>query len=239
VRLTTDDYLAFTVAMVAAVVTAIASIEALPVLLTMDLGGGQIAWYAARASGMIAYVLATASVLFGIATSARLGGRVLGKGNIADAHRALSLLTLIAIGAHALFLSLDSYADFGLSDLFVPLATSYRPLWTGLGIVAAYVIVVVYVSFYIRPLIGFKAWRAFHYLAFAVFGLGAAHGIMAGADTHAALALALYAGTIATVLAMLVYRVEFRSPVTNTRTSDRPAAENEAAVAALASPQKL
>src|SRR2546426_3535411 len=131
--------------------------------------GGHFSWYAARAAGMVAYLLATASVILGLATSSRLGGRIVGKGSIADIHRVLSLLTLFAICGHLLFLALDQYAAFTSSDLLVPFIGWYRPVWSGLGIIAAYPAVGVYFSFYLRPLIGYKTWRAFHYAAFGVF----------------------------------------------------------------------
>jgi sulfoxide reductase heme-binding subunit YedZ len=172
--------------------------------------GGQFTWYAARAAGMVAYLLAAGSVAFGIATSTKLGGRVLGKGNVADVHRALSLLCLIAIGAHTLFLGLDQYANFTLSELFIPFVTWYEPIWTGLGIIAAYVALAVYISFYLRPYIGYKAWRSFHYLAFAVFGLGTLHGLFAGTDSGQTWALGIYGACTAAVLSLLAYRIASR-----------------------------
>lgn len=176
--------------------------------------GGQFTWYAARAAGIVAYLLAASSVAFGIATSTKLGGRFLGKGNVADIHRSLSLLTLIAIGAHTLFLGLDQYANFTLSELFIPFVTWYEPVWTSLGIIAAYVAAAVYVSFYLRPYIGYKAWRSFHYLAFAVFALGTLHGLFAGTDSGEMWALGMYVGCTAAVLTLLAYRIAGRQQAT-------------------------
>ncbi len=168
--------------------------------------GENPAWYATRASGMIAYVLATASVLLGMATSMRLGQRFAGKGNIADLHRSLSLLTLIAIGAHVLFLALDGYANFTVAELTVPFVTWYRPFWTGLGIIAAYLAFAVYASFYARKWIGYKAWRSFHYATFGVWGLGTLHGLFGGTDTTQPWALGIYVASLLLVTVMVVYR---------------------------------
>lgn len=167
--------------------------------------GGHAAWYAARASGLTAYVLATASVLFGLATATRTGNPKPGLGFVTDVHRALSLLTLAAIGGHVLFLALDSYASFGPLDLFVPFASWYRLVWTGLGVLAAYLAVAVYVSFYIRSRIGYRAWRFLHYASFAVFGFGTLHGILAGTDSSALWASTIYAGATAAVALMSAY----------------------------------
>jgi sulfoxide reductase heme-binding subunit YedZ len=174
--------------------------------------GGQFTWYAARAAGMVAYLLAAGSVMFGIATSTKLGGKLLGKSNVADTHRALSLLSIIAIGAHTLFLALDQYANFTLSELFIPFVTWYKPVWTSFGIIAAYAAIAVYVSFYLRPVIGYKAWRSFHYIAFGVFGLGTFHGLFAGTDSGQTWALGVYGACTAAVIGLLAYRIAGRQP---------------------------
>ena len=198
------------VAMLAAgLIAGLAIVRFLPMLPDIRLPG-QTAWYGARAAGMVAYLLATASVLFGMAIMTRMGGRVLGKANIADTHRSLSLLSLFAIAAHTAFLALDSYANLGPVDLFVPFATWYRTFWTGLGIIAAYLAIAVYVSFYLRSLIGYRAWRTFHYCAFAVFVLGTFHGLFAGSDAGTNWALAIYGTSAAAVLAMFAYRMSAR-----------------------------
>lgn len=206
-RMTFDDYLWMATTFVLTLALTIIAIEVVPVSAIHIHLAANYTWYGARAAGMVAYLLAAGSVLLGMAASTRFGGKLIGNGNLTDAHRALSLLSLVAIGAHTLFLALDQYAKFGLSDLFIPFATWYMPFWTGLGIIAAYIAVIVYLSFYVRPYIGYKAWRAFHYLAFAVFVLGAFHGIMTGADSGAAWAVWMYASTILAVGAMFVYRV--------------------------------
>jgi sulfoxide reductase heme-binding subunit YedZ len=168
---------------------------------------GHAAWYAARASGLIAYVLATASVLFGLASATRAGNKKPGLGFVTDVHRALSLLTLLAIGGHVVFLALDSYARFGVLDLLVPFVSWYRPVWTGLGVVAGYLAVAVFASFYVRSLIGYRAWRTFHYAAFGVFGLGSIHGLLAGTDSSAVWGSMIYALAIAAVALMASYRL--------------------------------
>jgi sulfoxide reductase heme-binding subunit YedZ len=171
------------------------------------IAGGHVVWFAARASGLTAYVLATASVLFGLASATRAGNPKPGLGVVADIHRALSLLTLVAIGGHVLFLALDSYARFGPLDLLVPFRSWYRPVWTGLGVLSAYLAIAVFASFYIRSRIGYRGWRVFHYAAFGVFGLGTIHGVLAGTDSGTPWASTIYAGAIASVGLMGAYRL--------------------------------
>ena len=98
------------VAAVVCIAAAAAAAVVVPAVVTAELDV-RFTWYAARSAGMVAYLLATASVVFGIATSSRFGARLLRKGNLADVHRALSLMMVLAISAHLLFLALNLYAS--------------------------------------------------------------------------------------------------------------------------------
>jgi len=74
-------------------------------------------------------------------------------------------------------------------------------------VLAGYLSVAVFASFYIRTWIGYRAWRVFHYAAFGVFGLGTIHGVLAGTDSSTLLASTIYAGAIASVGLMGAYRL--------------------------------
>jgi methionine sulfoxide reductase heme-binding subunit len=169
--------------------------------------GTNTTWLIARDLGLVTYLLATSSVLMGLATSTRTGDRMVGRGAVYDSHRALALLTLAALSGHILFLALDSYAQFPITSLFVPFTIWYRPVWSSLGIVAAYLLVAVFASFYVRSLIGYRAWRTLHYVTFGVFVLATLHGFLAGTDAHASWSIMLYVGAVGAVGLMLTYRL--------------------------------
>jgi len=166
-----------------------------------------VTWLIARDLGFLTYVLATASVLLGLSTSTRTGDRTVGRGAIYDSHRALALLTLIALGGHILFLALDNYAKFSISSLFIPFTIWYRPFWSSLGILAAYLVVTIYASFYVRSRIGYRTWRIVHFATFAVFVLAVVHGFMAGTDAKASWAVLLYVFSVGAVAVMMTYRL--------------------------------
>ena len=129
-------------------------------------------WLGARSTGLVAYALATCSVLVGLVTATWTRDRNPGRAIVYDTHRALSLLTVLVVAGHVLLLAFDRYTQFGPTDLLVPFTSWYRPVWTGLGVLAAYVLLVVYASFYVRSRIGYKTWRTLHYATFAVFVMG-------------------------------------------------------------------
>ena len=63
-----------------------------------------------------------------------------------------------------------------------------------------------------RRHIGYRAWRALHYLTFGLFALAMLHGITAGTDTTEPWAKLIYLGTGAGVAALIAYRLQYRLP---------------------------
>lgn len=164
-------------------------------------------WLLARASGLVAYAILTASVLAGLVLKARPLGRSVSPAVIVDIHRFLALLGLGALAIHGIALVLDDAVDIGLAALLVPGAAPYRPLATALGVLAAELMVLIYVSFPLRRRIGAKAWRALHWFTYLVFALATLHGLAAGTDSGRTWALALYGAAVGAVLAAVAWRL--------------------------------
>lgn len=53
----------------------------------------------------------------------------------------------------------DGYFHPGLAGIAVPFTLSYRPLFSGLGVVAAWLAAILGLSFYVRRRIGTRLWR--------------------------------------------------------------------------------
>jgi DMSO/TMAO reductase YedYZ heme-binding membrane subunit len=105
----------------------------------------------------------------------------------------------------------DSTMRFGLIESLVPFRSPWREPWTGLGVIAAELGLVVGASIGLRRLIGYRAWKALHWLSLPVFLLGLAHGVMAGTDSMTPVMDALYLITGGWVIFLLTYRVLTRS----------------------------
>ena len=163
-------------------------------------------WLVARASGLLAYGLLTASVLAGLTLKVRPFGTRLRGATVMEVHRTLSFLGLAAIGLHGLALVLDHVVNIRISDLLVPGMAPYRPLWTALGVVAAELSVLVIVSFPLRKIIGARVWRRLHWATYLTFALATLHGIQAGTDTSQPWAHALYIGALASVAGATTWR---------------------------------
>ena len=163
-------------------------------------------WVVARSTGFAAFGLLTCAMLAGLLVRTRTPvGPVKGSGMV-DLHRHFSLLALVAIAVHGTALLFDGTIDVSPLALVVPGLVPYRPVWTGLGVLAAEVALLVHLSFRFRKRIGARMWRRIHWLTYAAFAGAAVHGIASGTDTGTTWATAFYGGAIASVAALTGWR---------------------------------
>lgn len=163
-------------------------------------------WILARSSGLVAYALLGGAVLAGLVLKARPFGTRVKPAAVADVHRFLTELGLGALSLHALALVLDRTVQIGIAALLLPGAAPYRPLWTGLGVLAAELLVVVYASFSLRKRIGPRTWRRLHWATYLIFALATLHGLATGSDSGSVWALSLYGAATGAVLAAAAWR---------------------------------
>jgi DMSO/TMAO reductase YedYZ heme-binding membrane subunit len=148
-----------------------------------------ITWEIARAGGIVAWGLATASVVWGLALSTRLAKRRPWPAWLLDMHRFLGALAVVFTVVHVGAVLLDSYTHFSLAAVLVPFVATWHPTAVAWGIVAFYVLLAVEVTSLLKPRIGHTWWRRTHYLSFALFAFSTVHAVMAGTDTRSGLVL--------------------------------------------------
>lgn len=182
-------------------------------------------WLLARASGLASYVLLTVSVLAGLVLKSRPFGTRIKPASATRLHRTLALLSLAALALHGFALVIDEAVEIGLGALLVPGLAPYRPLWTGMGVLAGELMVLVYVSFALRKRIGVKNWRRLHWTTYGVFAAATAHGVLAGSDSSEPWAIGLYLGAIGAVAAATAWRALVPPPRPTPR--PRPAAAQQ------------
>jgi len=160
---------------------------------------GQFWWYLARAGGIVAWLMLTASVLWGIASSTDMFRRWRRPAWLVDLHRWLGALTVAFVAVHLIALVADSYVHFDVVDLVVPFASEWKPLPVALGVVALWGLVAVEVTSLAMRRLRRRTWHTIHLLGYGVFALGSFHGITAGTDATKPMYLAT---TIASMLAV-------------------------------------
>jgi methionine sulfoxide reductase heme-binding subunit len=172
----------------------------------MHVSSSPAIWYAARASGVAAYVVLTVVVSLGLTLGGKAQNRRWPRFSVEDVHRFGGLLVGSLIGVHVLAIAADSFLPFSLTQLLVPFTSSYRPLWTGLGIAAAELLVALAITNHYRRRLPYRFWRLAHYLNFAVWTFASLHGLMAGTDRGAVWLAIIYGVSVATVLMLLLWR---------------------------------
>lgn len=139
-------------------------------------------WLVSRASGIVALVLISLSVLMGLAMATKVLRRPGVRRAVARLHEHVALVALVAIALHGVSLLGDQWLKPGWRGITVPFALSYRPSFTGLGIIAGYLAALLGPSFYLRRRIGARRWRKLHRATIAVWALAVIHTLGAGSD---------------------------------------------------------
>lgn len=177
-------------------------------------------WYLIRSSGIVAYLLLTASTAWGILLSSKLVKEWIPAPVALEMHNYLSWTALGLTIYHAYLLLFSSFFDYQWIELFIPFTGPYKPLWVGLGIVSVYLMLLTSLTFYVSKQIGYTTFRRIHYLTYAVFGLALAHSLMAGTD--GTLLQNIYTGSGLLILFLTVYRVFSGQPTTSKTTAELP-----------------
>ena len=162
-------------------------------------------WYVTRAAGLTSYFLLWLSMVWGMAISTKIFQPAVDGTYSYDFHEFLSLLGLGFVLLHVVVLMLDKYLPFSLLEILVPFIDSYRPIWVGLGIIGFYIFLLVTVTFYLRSVIGTRAFRGIHALSLAGYLGATLHGLYAGTDSALAVTKLLYVGTALVVIFLTVY----------------------------------
>ena len=189
----------------------------------------QVFWFASRAVGIVAIALLAVSVALGLAMSGRLGRRPGLPAKLKRFHEASTLVTLGLVVAHAGLLLADGYLRPGLAGITLPFQLSYRPFFTGIGIIGGWLALILGLSFYVRRWIGVKTWRRLHRFTLLVYVLALGHVVGAGTDGRATWMLALLTILTAPIVFAFTYRV-LPAPPRTPAARARPARPAEALV---------
>jgi methionine sulfoxide reductase heme-binding subunit len=159
-------------------------------------------WYVARGTGAVSLLLLTGSVVLGILDSVRFtAGPRWPRFAIDAVHRDLSLLVLVVLAIHIVTSVLDGFAPITLLDGVIPFATPYRPLWMAFGTLSFDLLLAIAITSLVRRRLGYRAWRAVHWLAYASWPVAVLHGLGTGSDVKQWWMLGL---TVVCVVAVMV-----------------------------------
>jgi sulfoxide reductase heme-binding subunit YedZ len=144
----------------------------------------QALWFASRACGLVTLLLLTLVVVLGALHTGRAANRHRPRFAMHALHRNVALLTLVFLTLHAATAIIDPYAGIRYLDAVLPFASSYHPFWTGLGAVAADLLMALVVTSLVRTRLPWRWWRCLHGAAYGLWPLTLLHGWGIGADSR-------------------------------------------------------
>jgi methionine sulfoxide reductase heme-binding subunit len=163
-------------------------------------------WYLSRAAGIVAWLMLTASVLWGIVLATDLFPKWRHAPTLLAMHRWLAGMTFFFIAGHLVTLLFDGYAKFRVADLLVPFSSTWKPTAIAVGIVALYLLIAVQLTALGMKRLSKKWWRDVHIVSYFVFWSVSIHGALTGTDT----AKTLYVATAVVALAAVVFAASYR-----------------------------
>jgi sulfoxide reductase heme-binding subunit YedZ len=169
-------------------------------------GDLNIAWVTTRAAGIVALLASTGSIVLGLSLAGRMPK---GRGKLGDVrmlHQTLGIATVVALAVHVISLLFDPWLKPAISELAIPFTLGYRPVWTGVGIIAGYGIAVLGMSGFLRKRLG-SHWNLIHRFTGLAWGASIAHAIGSGSDAGSVWMLALLAVCVAPVALLTAKRI--------------------------------
>jgi hypothetical protein len=147
----------------------------------------QLWWHVARAGGLVAWWLASLSVLWGLTLSTRLVRTKGAPAWLLDSHRFLGALTVAFTGLHIGGIVADDYVEFDAAAILLPFASQWRPGAVAWGVIALHLLIAIEVTSLLMRKIRRSLWRAVHFTSFVLFAFATVHAFTAGADADNAL----------------------------------------------------
>lgn len=168
----------------------------------------QTAWYVARASGMVAWVMLVGSLVLGVLLATRVLKPVDRPAWLLAMHRWLAGLAVVTTALHLVALVADSYLHFSWAEIFVPGASSWRPLAVTLGVVSLYLLIAVQSTSWMMKRLPRRWWKGVHLTSYVLVWSVSVHAGLAGTDVtnrvyQAVALLLLIAAVSATVVRVL------------------------------------
>lgn len=163
-------------------------------------------WLASRAAGIVGFACLGLVAVLGLLSALKV---LSPKANarLRPYHERLALTGLGAIAAHGLLLLADPWLHPGVSGILIPFSMGYRPIATGLGILAFYALCAFGLSYYQRRRVGARRWRSAHRFASVAFVLGGIHALLAGTDAGSPVLVGLILGFFAVVGILVAARL--------------------------------
>jgi sulfoxide reductase heme-binding subunit YedZ len=163
-------------------------------------------WYATRATGIVTMLLFTGVVALGTLVANRVGGTFIGRFEINEVHRSLTMVAMVFLVIHIVTTVLDSFVSTGLISAVVPMTSAYKRIPVALGAVGFDLILAVWISSLLKLRIKNQTWRFIHWFSWLAYAISLVHGYLTGTDAHHGIGMVLVAGCAGFVALAALWR---------------------------------
>jgi sulfoxide reductase heme-binding subunit YedZ len=163
-------------------------------------------WYTTRATGLVALVLFSAVIVLGAFVANRVGGTNVGRFELNELHRSVSMVAVAFLVIHIVTTVVDSYVPTGWLSTLIPMTSSYKRVDIALGAVAFDLILAVWVSSLMKARIANSSWRFIHWFSWMAVGVAIVHGFMTGTDSRSGIGLGVVIACACAVFSSAVWR---------------------------------
>lgn len=184
-------------------------------------------WYTTRATGIVTLVLFTLVVTLGTLVSNRIGGTMVGRFELNELHRSISIVAMIFLAIHVLTTIVDSYVSTGIISIIVPMTSQFKRVSVALGAVGFDLIVAVWLSSIMKSRIENRSWRFIHWFSWLAFTASIAHAYLTGTDTKDGAGLVLVIVCSLIVVGAALWRYTARPTRASGRTALSPLATSD------------
>jgi sulfoxide reductase heme-binding subunit YedZ len=163
-------------------------------------------WYTTRATGIVAMLLFTGVVALGTLVANRVGGTFIGRFEVNEMHRSLSMVAMVFLVIHIVTTVLDSFVSTGLISAFIPMTSAYKRVPVALGAVGFDLLLAVWISSLLKLRIKNQSWRFIHWFSWLAYATSLVHGYLTGTDAHSGVGMLLVAGCAGFVALAALWR---------------------------------
>ncbi len=181
-------------------------------------------WYTTRATGLVTLVLFTLVVALGSFVTTRVGGTRVGRFEINELHRSVSMVAMVFLVIHILTTVLDSYVSTGWLSPIIPFVSHYRRVGVAMGAIAFDLMVAVWVSSLLKTRIKNTSWRYLHWFSWIAFASAIVHSYLTGTDAKDGAGLVFVIACAAVGVASALWRLFARPARAGGRTALSPLA---------------
>lgn len=142
----------------------------------------QVLWFVSRGSGLALLVAFSLVQVLGVAARLGDGPRRWPSFVTGELHRAVALFCVAFLVLHVATAIADPYVTIGWAAAALPFASPYRTAAIGFGALAADLGGAVLITSLLRQRLGYRAWRAVHWLSVLAWPAAFAHALTAGND---------------------------------------------------------